>query len=155
MNGFTMLELLIVLGIFAVLAAGAAMQLATFQQGVTLESAAKDIVSALRLAHGRALLGEDGDRDGKRDGWGIRFANGTPDDIYYTFYGTAYNSASTTETIYLPSPVIFTSPSSGNNTDVIFAKLTGTTTQQYTVEVTDGQQTKTLTIDTSGRISSN
>ena len=151
--GFTMLELLLVIGIFAVLAAVSAIQLANFQRGAKLESASKDIVSALRLAHDRAVLGEDGNTDGAGDAWGIRFANASS-DAYQTFFGSSYSSGNVKETVFLPSGVSFTAPTEGFNADVVFAKLTGTTTAQVLVTIADDTSTKTITIDTTGRISS-
>ena len=152
-SGFTMLELLLVLGIFAVLAAVAAFQLANFQRGAKLESASKDIVGTLRLAHDRAVLGEDGNTDGSGDAWGIRFANAAS-DTYQTFFGSTYSSGNVKETVFLPSGVSFTAPTEGFNADVVFAKLIGTTTLQFIVSVADDTTTKTITTDTTGRVSS-
>lgn len=150
-SGLTMLELLLVISIFALLAAGAGVQLANFQRGTAVDSTVKEIVSTLRLANSRAVFGQDGDSDGNADGWGVRFANGT-NDTYTTFYGTVYNAASTTETVYLPSAITFTAPTEGNNADIIFAKRTGTTTTQTTISITDNTQTKSVVVDTSGRV---
>ncbi len=152
-SGFTLLELLISIAILVALASGAALQLANFQRNAAIEGAAKDAVSSLRLAHDRAMLGEDGNADGAGDPWGIRFANGAF-DAYETFYGAAYNAGTVKETIYLPSPAAFSSPAEGNNTDIIFTKLSGTTTGA-TISITDSAQTRTITVDASGRISAN
>lgn len=152
-KGLTMLELVLVLGIFALIAGVASVQLANFQRGTVLESASKDIVSTLRLAHDKAMLGEDGDSNGQGDAWVIRFANSTT-DTYASFYGVAYNINNVKETAYLSPPLAFTAPTEGNNTDVIFTKLSGTTTPA-TITIGDNDQTKTVTVDASGRISSN
>lgn len=152
-QGLTILELVLVLGIFALFSGVAAVQLANFQHGTVLEGASKDIVSALRLAHDKAMLGEDGDSNGQGDPWGIRFANSTT-DTYASFFGAAYNINNVKETMYLSSPLAFSAPTEGNNTDVIFTKLSGTTTPA-TITIGDNDQTKTVTVDASGRISSN
>lgn len=149
-GGFTLLELLISLTALVILATGAALQLVNFQRNASIESAAKDIVSSLRLAHNRAMLGEDGNADGAGDPWGIRFANGAS-DTYEAFYGAAYSAGAVKEIIYLPAPAAFSAPAEANNTDVVFTKLTGTTTAA-TVTVTNGTQSKTITVDASGRI---
>lgn len=151
-KGLTMLELILVLGIFALIAGVASVQLANFQRGTVLEGASKDIVSALRLAHDKAMLGEDGDVNGQGDAWGIRFANSTTDS-YASFYGATYNANNVKETVYLSPPLAFSAPTEGNNTDVIFTKLSGTTTASA-ITIGDGSQSKTVTIDASGRISS-
>lgn len=152
-SGLTILELILVLGIFAVIAGVAAVQLANFQRGTALESASKDVVSALRLVHDKAMLGEDGDNNGQGDPWGIRFANSTA-DTYGSFFGAAYDINNVKETAYLSPPLAFSAPTEGNNTDVLFTKLSGTTTAA-TITIGDNGQTKTITVDTSGRISSN
>lgn len=152
-KGLTILELLIVISIFAVLAGVAVVELANFKRGTVLESSAKDIVSSLRLVHDKAMLGEDGDSNGQGDPWGIRFANSTS-DTYASFFGVAYSGGTVKETAYLSPPMAFGAPTEGNNTDVIFTKLSGTTTSS-TITVTDGAQSKTITVDASGRISSN
>ncbi|MBI1755114.1 prepilin-type N-terminal cleavage/methylation domain-containing protein [Candidatus Azambacteria bacterium] len=152
-KGFTILELLLVIAIFAILGVTAVTQLVGFQRNTVIESASKDMVSSLRLAHDRAMLGEDGNVDGAGDSWGIRFANAASDN-YQTFFGAAYNSGNVKETEYFSSAITFSSPTEGNNTDVVFTKLSGTTTAA-TVTVTDGTQSKTITIDASGRISAN
>lgn len=151
-RGLTILELVLVLGIFALISGVATVQLANFQRGTVLESASKDIVSTLRLAHDKAMLGEDGNVNGQGDAWGIRFANGAS-DTYASFYGAAYDVNNVKETVYLSPPLAFSTPAEGNNTDVMFTKLSGTTTAS-TITITDTSQSKTITIDTSGRISS-
>ncbi len=152
-KGFTILELILVIGIFAVIAGVATVQLANFQRGTVLESTSKDVVSALRLAHDKAMLGEDGNSNGQGDPWGIRFANSTA-DTYASFYGAAYDINNVKETTYLSPPLAFSAPTEGNNADVIFTKLSGTTTSA-TITITSDGQTKTITVDASGRISSN
>lgn len=152
-KGFTILELLISLTVLVILATGAALQLVNFQRNAAIESAAKDMVSSLRLAHDRAMLGKDGNADGAGDPWGIRFAN-SASDAYETFYGAIYNAGTVKETVYLPPPAAFSAPAEANNTDIIFTKLTGTTTAA-TITITDGTQSKTITVDASGRISTN
>lgn len=153
-QGFTMLELLLVIGIFAVLTAAVAPQLVAFQRSVKLEGAARDIVSALRLAHDRAVLGEDGDANGAGDAWGIRFTNGAS-DLYETFFGLSYNAGNVKETVYLPGGISFAAPAEGNSADIIFTKLTGTTSAETTLSVTDNTQTRDAIIYPSGRIYGN
>lgn len=152
-KGLTILELILVIGIFAVIAGVASVQLANFQRGTVLESTSKDVVSALRLAHDKAMLGEDGNSNGQGDPWGIRFANSTSDS-YATFFGATYDINNVKETAYLSPPLAFTAPTEGTNTDVIFTKLSGTTTAA-TITIGDNGQTKTITVDASGRIYSN
>lgn len=155
-RGFTILELIISLGIIAALAAASTIYLAQYQRSVTLDAAAKDIVSRLRLAQGRSVAGEDGDRDGRRDKWGIRFSNNAQDS-YMVFYGAAYSTASTTETVTLPSGIVFTDPAESTNEDIIFTAITGTTTAaSITIARSDNDaESKTISIDGTGKINTN
>lgn len=151
-RGFTILELVISITIIAIISMMAGVELINYQRLTAAEAAARDIMGELRLAQSRAITGEDGDLNGQGDAWGMQFANpsGAGDDNYKIFYGTVYNSASTTATFYLPSSVMFTNPTEGNNKDIIFTKLTGTaTSSSITIQTVDGSQTKTITIATS------
>ncbi|MEK7520136.1 MAG: FISUMP domain-containing protein, partial [Patescibacteria group bacterium] len=149
MRGFTILELLITLAIIAIFAAVAGINLLSFQRSATLESAARDIVGNLRLAQGKAMAGADGNGDGQRDAWGIRFTNDA-NDRYEMFYGNTYNAGAVTTTLYLPSGTAFTDPAESGNKDVIFTKRTGTTTPAVIiVAASDNSQSRTITLGVS------
>lgn len=154
-NGFSILELLISMAIIAIIAAAAGINLVNYYRATALEAASKDIVGELRLAQNRALMSQDGDSNNQGDKWGVRFTNGA-DDYYETFYGNVYNSASTTQKIYLPTAVVFTLPAASSYTDVIFTNITGTTTATSTViSSADGSKSQTINIEASGRINTN
>jgi len=154
-NGFTLIELLISMGIIIIIAAAVSLNMVGYQQTVSLDSAAKDIKGALRSAQSKAIVGEDGDQDQQRDNWGVKFSNAA-NDKYEIFYGTAYNPASTTETIYLPASVVFTDPADLTSKEIIFTAITGTTTSsQIEIQNTSGSASTTITIDASGKINSN
>src|SRR3989344_109347 len=148
-KGFSLLELIISLAIIALLGTVAGLTLVNYQRSMAADSTAREIVGQLRLAQRKAVSGEDGDLNGQGDSWGIRFSNSS-DDTYQVFYGTVYNSASTTATVYLPSSAVFTNPTAGTSTDIIFTKLSGTTTPA-TISITlpDGSDSRTITIATS------
>jgi len=139
-KGFSLLELIISLAIIALLGSLA---------GLAADTTAREITGQLRLAQRKAVSGEDGDLNGQGDSWGIRFSNSS-DDTYRVFYGTVYNSASTTATVYLPSSAVFTNPTADTSIDIIFTKLSGTTTPA-TISITlpDGSDSRTITIATS------
>ena len=148
-KGFSLLELIISLAIIALLGTVAGLTLVNYQRSMAADTTAREIVGQLRLAQRKAVSGEDGDLNGQGDSWGIRFSNSS-DDTYRVFYGTVYNSASTTATVYLPSSAVFTNPTAGTSTDIIFTKLSGTTTPA-TISITlpDGSDSRTITIATS------
>ena len=151
-KGFSLLELIISLAIIALLGTVAGLALVNYQRSMAADTTAREITGQLRLAQRKAVSGEDGDLNGQGDTWGVRFSNpsGSAADTYQVFYGTVYNSASTTATVYLPSSAVFTNPTAGTSTDIIFTKLSGTTTPA-TISITlpDGSDSRTITIATS------
>ena len=148
-KGFSLLELIISLAIIAIIGSLAGLGLVNYQRSIAADSTAREITGQLRLAQRKAISGEDGDLNGQGDSWGIRFSNSS-DDTYQVFYGTVYNSASTTATVYLPSSAKFTDPTEGNTKDIIFTKLTGTTTPEtISIALPDGSDSRTITIATS------
>ena len=154
-SGFSLLELLIVIAIVGLLAAGVGVSLVNYQRTAALDSSAKEIVGNLRFAQSKAITGEDGNADSTSDKWGVRFTNGT-NDTYRIFYGNSYNVNNAKEEIYLPSSVSFSAPAEENNLDVIFTKISGTTTATaVTIANANGSETRTITVDASGRINTN
>jgi len=154
-RGFTILEILITITVISIIGTAAGISLITYYRTASVEAAVKDVVGELRFVQGRAISGEDGDLDGQRDTWGVRFSNGA-DDTYEAFYGVTYNVSNVKETIFLPSAVVFTTPAESSNSDIVFTPITGTTTaSSIVISTQDGSQTRTITIDANGRISSN
>ena len=144
-----MLELIISLAIIALLGSLAGLGLVNYQRSIAADTAAREITGQLRLAQRKAVSGEDGDLNGEGDSWGVRFSNSS-DDTYQVFYGAVYNSASTTATVYLPSSAVFTNPTEGNTKDIIFTKLSGTTTPAtISIALPDGSDSRTIIIATS------
>lgn len=148
-KGFTILELVISIAIIAIMSVAIGMELITYQRVSSLDAAAKDIVSELRSVQNKALSGEDGNSDGTGDAWGVRFSNSTY-DTYAEFYGSSFNSANVTGTTTLSSAVVFTNPASSATKDIVFTKITGTTTPSTIIlQTQDGSQLKTITVATS------
>lgn len=67
---FTIIELIIVLAIFAIAAATTLPFLGRFQQSESLLTITQDVTHALRTAQQKAMAGEYGSN------WGVRFENG-------------------------------------------------------------------------------
>ena len=147
-NGFTLLEMMIALAITMLLAVAGIGFYRNFSKSVELDATARNMIADLRNARVKAMGGEDQMK------WGIRFRNGTPDDDYQLFSTpTNYASASTSikDTTILKGGIAFTSPSSGNNTDVIFDRVYGSTTPA-TVSIASENNSKTITITALGTI---
>jgi len=148
LGGFTLLELLMVIGIIAILAAAGFGVYGNFVENVQLEAAEKNIIFDLKNVRSRSMAGESELK------WGIHFVGSTSTDYYELFSTpTDYSSASTTieETVFLQSGTVFTSPSSGSTTDAIFNKITGTATSTSVTISSDGE-TKTINISSIGSV---
>ncbi|MFA5392117.1 MAG: type II secretion system protein [Candidatus Paceibacterota bacterium] len=117
-KGFTMIELLIVIGITAVLSVVSVGFYANQQKAKLLESTAQEIASYLKYTQQKSVSQEQGLQ------WGIHFDNPTSGSDFYALYtGTTYSSA--VETKYLPAGITFQTPTPGSSTDASYEKLTG------------------------------
>ncbi len=136
--GFTIIELLIVMGITAVLATLGG---ATYYNAVKkdqLESSAKEIVARLEKAKTKAVNQEQGDY------WGVHFeANANSNySSYAIFKGVAARSDNLSDQKFLGNGVNFLSPDPNGITtmDVVFNKSTGTIKDNadYLISLSDG-----------------
>lgn len=145
--GFSTLEALLVISIMAILSVLGIGAYRSYVKNVELDSTAKTITSDLKEARSKAMTGQDNLK------WGIRFSNSSDD--YYELFSTptGYSSPSTTTSTvtYLSGTITFTAPSEGTTTDVIFTKITGTTTAA-TITLTAEGQSKTITVTGSGLV---
>jgi len=155
-KAFTLLELLIVIGITIVLASVGISTYVNQQRAKLLDTAAQEIVGYLRYAQQKSMAQESGNQ------WGIRFKNPADedeDDFYaLSLYDDTDNSyISAEETRYLSSGIEYESPTVGNYIDVSFSKLTGTnatsTAQSITIKSTVTNSTSTISISSQGLIS--
>ncbi|KKP97682.1 MAG: N-methylation motif domain protein [Parcubacteria group bacterium GW2011_GWD2_38_12] len=149
--GFTLLEVILVLAILAIISTISFSYLGGFKTSSELDETAGQIVGKLREAQGKAMTGEDNKK------WGVHFDN-TGAEPFYDFFSTtnSYASGSTiVETIYLThlaQGITFTAPTSGQSIDVIFSKITGVPSSAQNIVINLQNSTKTISIETSGRI---
>ncbi|MBI4812427.1 prepilin-type N-terminal cleavage/methylation domain-containing protein [Candidatus Falkowbacteria bacterium] len=146
-KGFSLLELLLVIGILAVLASIGFGFYQGFVRGSEVDLAAKEIVFNLKKAQAKSMAGEDGKK------WGAHFVNGASD--YYEIFSTPtdYNDGAKTieSTVYLSGGVSFTEPAVSS--DIIFDKIRGTLSSQSSVVVSSpAGGSKTITVTTMGNI---
>lgn len=146
-SGFTLLEILLVVGILVVLAAISRDFYGSFVSGAQLDANAKTIIYDLRNTRDKAMNGQDARR------WGVHFVNGASD--YYETFSTPTDYSDGSKTIgvttYLSSGVSFSYPAEGVNSDIIFEKISGTASA--TSIIISGQQNlKTISISSQGLI---
>jgi len=138
-KAFTLLELLIVIGISTVLSGVGITYYAAQRRVKVLEAATQEIVGYLRYAQHKSIAQEEGKQ------WGVHFENPSSGSDFYALYSDSTYS-SPVETRYLPAGVEFQSPSPGNSTDISFDKLTGTFSGTYKQIILKNTQGKTSNI---------
>ncbi len=147
LTGFTLIELMLVVGFLSVVAAMALFSFRNQSTG-TLESEASIIASRLALAQSYAIASVNGKQ------WGIHFNNvNNTSPFYALFNGSTYTSASST--YYLPSIVNFQTPASTASTSIVFSKFTGKIDSASSIVIgltSDSSQTKTIVVSPEGKI---
>lgn len=149
-NGFTFPEIVIVMGIIAILLGFATINLVQAQKSTALNSATDVLVADVRSQQLKAMVGDTEGR-GSPDSYGIHFNTSS----YTLFHGTTYNANDPSNfTITLDTSLSFTLDNfpSGN---IIFQRITGEisgfsqTNSSITLQTTSGQN-KIITINQYG-----
>lgn len=151
-RGFTLLELILTIGILAILAAAGFSAYYNFQLGIKVEEEGNRIQSVLRQAQQKAISGEENSQ------WGIRFVYPQAGEHYYDiFWGANFSTGTTTERIYLSSGVVFINPAASSTIDVVFNKRNGEMATSspiiISVKTTTSDISKNITITPKGLIS--
>ena len=146
-KGFSLLELLIVIAIIAVLGTVGSGYYREFIKNVEIQSVSKTLASDLRHARSKAMIGEDGFK------WGAHIVNVNGGDQYYELFSTPTNYAggTVTATTTLSRGLIFSDPSASSSKDIIFTKISGTTTASTVVIVSEGNYA-TTTVSSIGAV---
>jgi|GEM_PF-1098603 prepilin-type N-terminal cleavage/methylation domain-containing protein len=160
-GGFTLLEMLLAIGIIMILATASFGIYTSFVSSVQFNAAREDVISDLKTTREAAMSGEYGEN------WGIQYTNLSSSSTirnpyYYTIFYTPANNFSsastvTTTVVYLPSGVVFSNPSGvAASSTIIFTDTTGTTTSSasnFQVSIGDNSNdSSTVTITPSGTI---
>ncbi len=136
-SGFTLIEVLTVIGIISILVVVAVPSYALMRNNVALTSTVEDLADTLRIAQNYSMTSQDGAT------WGVHCAS----DRYSMYKGT-WPTAPAKETL-LPSGVTMTCGIS----DITFERLTGSTQNtQITVSLSTGV-VRTIQVSASGKIS--
>lgn len=148
-NGFSLIELLLVVAIISLLGATGSSYYRNFIKNIELQSAVEMIESDLRLVRSKSMVGEDGVM------WGLHAVNTSGQNNYYELFSTptdyANVSKSVMSTTTLSTGVSFSDPVTDSNKDIIFTKISGTTTATI-IGISSGDETSTITISGIGTI---
>lgn len=143
-SAFTLIEILVVLGISIILAMGGLFGLSNLRKHQSLRLAAEGMVAFLRDTQQRSLGQEDG------LGWGVHFENSTSErDSYWRFGGA--DPMIVSEKVVLPPGVDFDSSSD----NVFFSKVSGLPDSAAEVKIkllNDPSAVRTITINAQGTI---
>ena len=145
MRGFTLIEILIVISIFAALAVIGITSLSSFRDTVELNALTEDSASLLIDARSRTLSSKE------QSQYGVHFES----DKMILFQGASFSSSDPlNEETAIPSSVeIVDILLTGGGVDIIFERLTGETMQNGTITVrlkSDISRTRTITIISTG-----
>lgn len=139
-QGFTLIELIIVLGIITMLSVGLLVGLQTFRRLNDLDRAAAGTMELLRTARQRTVVGDQDDR------WGVHVT--APQSML--FQGSAYGGLNADEYNYPVGVTASWSLPLGVD-DIVFDRIDGTTVMNGTITLTGaGGETRVITILSSG-----
>ncbi|MDD4989423.1 MAG: type II secretion system protein [Candidatus Pacebacteria bacterium] len=144
-RGFSLVELLVVVGILAILVVVVGPKVVGFYSAYQLDTLSQDLVQTIRLADMRAMQSEGSSP------YSVHLVNGSGGS--FTLYrGTNFASRDTNydEVHSLPNSLSLTY--SGAGPEINFTKLEGITANTGSITITwpDGNQSKTVTVNSYG-----
>lgn len=145
-SGFTLIELIIVVGIFLLLAALVVPALVFFKSQSILDFTAQEIVNTLRLAQNKTLSSEGA------TSFGVYFTT----NQFILFKGAVYDVGSSDNEIHNLDTTLRISEINLSGSQVIFDRLSGTTANSGSLKielVQDSTKNRYVYIDSSGTVS--
>ena len=137
-NGFTLVEVLIVIGILGIIVAFAIPFYQSFQVSSQMDNFTQEILQNLRRAQVRAMASESFSE------FGVHFES----NRFVIFRGSSYSPSDPfNEEVVLPD--VF-NISTGTSSDVVFARIIGTTTVETVTISTNFGESRTITINELG-----
>jgi prepilin-type N-terminal cleavage/methylation domain-containing protein len=131
-QGFTLVELMLVIGITAVLALVSMTYLLGRRGGQELDGTTRHIVALLKEAQSKSLS------FASSSAWGVHFqdVSATNTTAFYALFANSYATATTVGFYRLPNSVIYASSTNGwNSLDVVFGVGTGVPTTGASIKV--------------------
>lgn len=149
-RAFTLIELLLIVGIIAILAALAVSALHDFQLTSDLDKSAEELINTLRLAQQKTIASEG------PSSWGVYFSTVTSPHQYVLFKGENYSSREVLadEIHKMSGAVLISGINLGGGLEVVFNRVSGTSRQQGQVSLAlkaDPSETKTVYIGEFGQ----
>ncbi len=145
-RGFSIIEILIALGIFVVLSSGVWGAFSSFKKAVDLRSAADVVFDTLSEARSKTVSAENGERHG------VHFET----ESVTLFQGASFIEGDTfNQKRELPPTVEISSIALSAGSDALFKKLTGETDNDGTIMLrlkSDISKTKTVVIQKTGLV---
>ena len=148
--GFTMVELLLVMGIFAILIALSSVNYFSTVNQNTVGNAENVLIADLRSAQNKAMSGT-AVSGVSQTSWGVKFLSNS----YVIFPGTTYSASNTNNyVVTLPERVVLstTFPSSQVQFSRISGEVMGYGNATDTITLTVGSSSKTIELNVYGTI---
>jgi len=150
MKAFTLIELVITLGILVLLSGVGFIFIANYKNNQSATSTGQEISIVLRNAQNRSLSQESGNR------WGVHFVNpSSGGDFYDLFKGASYSTGELVSRSALPAGVQFVIPSDGSSSTVIFSPVSGLPDNTLTVKISltgSPNASSTIIVNQNGQI---
>ena len=148
-KGFTLVELMIIIALFGVVAAFSFPFFRSRNVQHILDASSDELHGILRQAQGRAMSGHNA------SAWGVHWGTGE----YTLFSGDEYDTRDTDHDLIIDYPGSITISTSVNVSgatypeDVVFDQLTGTTDASGTITITSSiSDVERFTVSTQGQI---
>jgi prepilin-type N-terminal cleavage/methylation domain-containing protein len=136
--GFTLVEVIVVIGILSVLASFGGLITMDFYRSYAFNAERDTVIAILQKARSQSLANIN------NSAHGAHFGSGQ----YVIFQGSVYNSASSLNQ-NIPAGVGMTV---SGPTDIVFAQLSGDVNPGGSLTLTDGKRSAEITINSEGRI---
>lgn len=149
--GFSLVELLITIGIIVIIATLTVPSFINYQNRKLLSNSTVELLGYLRDIQQKSISQEGGSQ------WGIYIETSGSRDSYKVFYGPSYAGGTVTVAVYLPVKIQFINPTQGLTKEIIFSKLTGLPVSSNTISlslINSSSICESISINTAGLISS-